>query len=152
MLEAQESTVAHGKIDGVLNQGGQWSHHMACASHIHAPPPDQSSGAPDWISAVRRHQIAYNLNGALTPCPATRFPNCRNDLIYGLILWELAQFNDPPKSPLQCGRCPQRDGPNPLEYPFAATVSMDTSPHRDQCHAWVGADSSGTECTTPLLC
>jgi hypothetical protein len=40
MLEAQESTVAHGNVDGMVNQEGKWSHHMACATHIHAPPQE----------------------------------------------------------------------------------------------------------------
>ena len=40
MLEAQESTVARGKVYGMLNQGGQWRYRMACATHIRAPPQE----------------------------------------------------------------------------------------------------------------
>jgi hypothetical protein len=41
MLDVQESTVAHGKVDGLLTQGGHCSHHIACATHIDAPPQEK---------------------------------------------------------------------------------------------------------------
>ena len=92
--------------------------------HPRATPRKKGSGAPDWISAVRRHQIAYNLNGPLTPCPATPCLDCRNDLVYGRILGSSPNSMIhtagcvSAMSRLQCGKRPQRDGPNPPSRPW----------------------------------
>ena len=92
-------------------------------------------GAPGWVSAVGRHQIAYNLNGALTPCLATPSPDYHNDLIYGRILWELDQLNDAHGWPyVGNGLNSNAEGvhrgmvPTRSSTPFATMVSTDTSP------------------------